>query len=156
MMTRTLDVDLVNEIANHPDVRPFLGGFPGTFADLGPLMVSPGTLTYWMPGAAFVLPSIGDGVYLAHSLFLPEARRYSRRAMRETAQSVFEAGAKEIWTMVAETNKAAMALTRLGGFSQIGFCERMFPVPGGPVAMSYWALTYEAWAAKRGSEPCQP
>jgi len=147
MITLTMDVEAVNQIANHPDVRPFLGG-EGP-ADLGPLMDTPGSLTFWIPeGGVFILHAVSLQVYNAHSLFLPWARRYSRQAMRDVLGMVFRAGAKEIWTMIPDGNRAAAALAKLGGFSQIGFCDRMFPVPGGPVAVTTWALTRDAWVAR--------
>lgn len=148
MMTPTTDVAAVNAIANHPDVRPWLGG-EGP-ADLGPLMASPGTQTFLMPGAAFVLHAVGGGVYNAHSLFQPEARRYSRRAMREVLDTMFAAGAKEVWTMIPDGNDAAAALAKLGGFVQIGCCARMFPEPGGPVGIKTLALRGADWHARKG------
>jgi hypothetical protein len=111
-------------------------------------METPGTFTFLMDGAAFILHRIGQGIYNAHSLFQPEARRYSRRAMREVLAYVFTHAGKEIWTMIPENNARARALAALGGFSRIGHCERMFPEVGGPIAVETWALTVDAWAER--------
>lgn len=160
MMALTNDTATVNAIANHPDVRPFLGG-EGP-ADLGPTMAHPRSLTWLMEGGAFLCVHAGYGIYDVHSLFMPEARRHTRRAMEFAVREMFQhLGAVELVTTIPEHNKAASALAKLGGFTFAGFRDRAWPVLGGPDTVTWWSLTKDAWELRHvtytASEPiCLP
>lgn len=49
---RTLDAAAINEIANHPEVRPWLGG--DGVLDLSELVSAPANITLAIDGGAFV------------------------------------------------------------------------------------------------------
>ncbi len=147
MIARTHDAAFLNAVANHPDVRPWLGG-EGE-ADLSPLITNPENVTLVAPNGGFVLVKIAPGIYDTHSLFLPTGRHRTIEAMREAAAWMFEReGATELVTTVPCPNRAASALARLAGFQPIGFRRRYWPRVGGPDGVTWYTLLRDDWKAR--------
>lgn len=112
---RTFDAARFNVIANHPDVRPWLGG-EGEI-DLTDVVGNPANFALAIEGGGFLLVARDTGIYEVHSLFLPEARRYSLGAMRSGMEYMFcRTDAFRLITQVPDGNTAAAALARKGGF----------------------------------------
>jgi hypothetical protein len=114
---RTLDAAGFNKIANHPEVRPWIGGegeidLTDTIADLRNHALQ-------IDGGGFLLLARDQGVYEVHSLFLPEARRRSLAAMRSGMEYMFvETDAFRLVTQVPDSHRAAAALALRGGFKE--------------------------------------
>ncbi len=124
MIRRTFDASFMNEVANHPDVRPWIGG-EGP-ADLTAIIENPANVCLvaerngaQMGGWVFrpILPSS----YEVHTLFLPQHRGAAfYAAAREGFRYMFaETDALEILTKCPDDNPGARMAS-----SQLGFRER--------------------------------
>jgi len=141
-LTRTLDATFLNGVANHPEVRPWLGTDGESFADLGVLLALPGAFALQNEHGGFVFtPTNEEGGYEFHTQFLPEGRgRKALAASLEAERMMFENfGARVLHTYVPHDNAAAFGLVRIAGFTRTHEDE----------ANSYWALTRADWQARR-------
>lgn len=112
---RTFDAEVFNEIANHPEVRPWLGG-EGEL-DLTDTIADAGNFALLGEGGGFLLLLRDQGIYEVHSLFLPSARRYTLGRMRAGLAFMFcRTDAFRLVTQVPDNHPAAAALARKGGF----------------------------------------
>lgn len=136
----TTDPTFLNTVANHPDVRPWLGTDGASYVDLGVLMRLPGALALENEHGGFVFTMTGDGAYEFHTQFLPEGRgRKGLEAAQAAAQIMFEEiGAPALQTYVPHENLGAKWLVRFVGF------ERTHE----DAHNSYWCMTREAWEAR--------
>jgi hypothetical protein len=139
------DVAHFNAVANHPDVRPALGG-DGPL-DLTAIVTHADNLAFATPHGGFVGVARGEGRYEVHSLFLPAGRgREAITAMREGAEYLFtRTDAVELLTKVPESNRAAAGLARLAGFRET-FTARVPWAAGEFMATSFQTLPVERWA----------
>lgn len=112
---RTLNPFNLNTVANHPDVRPWLGG-EGEI-DLASLIADPRNFALEINGGGFLLIAREQGIYEAHSMFLPEARRHTVSAMRSTLEYMFvQTDMFRLVTQIPDDNPAAASLASRGGF----------------------------------------
>lgn len=116
VLRRTFDPALFNEVANHPDVRPWLA--LGEHAlDLSPLIANPANFALATNGGGFVLICHEPGLYEVHSMFLPADRRCTREAMKAGLDYMFtRTDCETIQTQVPDTNRAAACLAKAAGF----------------------------------------
>jgi hypothetical protein len=116
VIKRTLDGSFLNEVANHPEVRPWLLG-DGPL-DVGPAVSDPANITLVTEHGGWVLHNLGGGVYEVHSLFLPEGRgRAVRVALTEALDYVFShTDCIRITTRLPKGNVRARALAKMAGF----------------------------------------
>ncbi len=111
---RTMDATAMSAIANHPDVRPWLGG-DGPL-DLSGEMSNPRNLAGVTDSGGFVAVWLEDARYEVHSLFLPRGKE-TIHAMRSALDYIFiHSDAQELITKVPDDNPAASGLARLAGF----------------------------------------
>lgn len=115
---RTLDPAYLNEVANHPQVRPWLKG-EGT-ADLTPVISDPVNIALQYEGGGWLLRNLGACVYEVHSMFVPEVRGAKVKAnLVDALEYVFlQTDAVKLVTQLPEGNLAARALARIAGFRQ--------------------------------------
>lgn len=133
---RTFDAARLNEVANHPDVRPFVGG-EGEL-DLSSIVADPRNFALEVDGGGFIMQALERGIYEVHSLFLPEARGQTVTAMQDGMRFMFcHTDCFRLLTLVPTGNIAAAALARKGGFSK--WFERS--------TGDYLALDLDAWIA---------
>lgn len=152
MMVRTSDPGLLNDVANHPDVRPWLGGDGPV--NLAPLITPPGNVTLMLEdgGGGFIGVQCGPGVYDIHSLFVPSLRRFSKPAMQEACAYMFHvAAARELITCIPANNRAATSLAKTAGFVPNGWRSHCWPTMGGPYGVTWWRLTAEQYAQRVGA-----
>lgn len=144
---RTMDARLLNTVANHPDVRPWLGG-EGPI-DLTGALANPSTIAGVTAHGGFVCLAQGGGRYEVHSLFLPgRPRGEAVRAMRDAIAYFFAAtDGVELVTKVPLENRAARGLALLAGFEPLwtGACTWR---PGDTVATEYLRLSIDRWALR--------
>jgi len=119
-ITRTMDARHLNAVANHPDVRGWLGGpaAAGESVDLTPIVENPAHLAFETPHGGFVAVALGSGRYDVHSLFLVEGRGAEAcTAQGEALRYMFAAtDAIELRTTVPTRNRAAAAFAKRAGF----------------------------------------
>ena len=113
---RTLDSTYLNEVANHPEVRPWLKGEAAL--DLTPMVSNPQNIALQFEGGGWVLRSLGACQYEVHSLFVPEVRGAKvRDNLKDALEYVFvQTDAVKLVTQLPEGNVAARALARIAGF----------------------------------------
>jgi hypothetical protein len=140
MIERSFDPAFFNKIANHPDVRPWLGG-KGAL-DLANAVMNIANFCLRADGGGFILIQHEPGIYEAHSLFLPDARIGSVRAMRDGFDYMFtRTDCERIVTQVPDDNKPAQALARVAKFRPM---FRREEAERGPTA--YVGLHLDDWA----------
>ena len=136
-MKRSMDAERLNELANHPDIRPWLLGPDGPL-DLSPLVLNPAVVVLEAEHGAFLLVPILPTVYELHTLFLKAGRG---KAFFGHAADMFRyvftrTPCLEIVTKVPDGNRGA-------AFASIhaGFVERFHRA-----GISFRHLTIERWA----------
>lgn len=152
MIRRTQAAVFLNGVANHPDVRPYLGhpDSPEPL-DLSPLVENPANIALEADGGGWLLHALLPGVYELHTFFLPEARGkpYFRQA-REALRLVFTTtDALEILTRCPDDNPGARMAAALTGFRERGRREGTWNV-GTPseCGVSHQAFTLDDWQAR--------
>lgn len=141
-MTLTLseDPEFLNSVANHPEVRGWIGAKEGEAVDLGALFRQPGAFALVNAHGGFVFTMTGDGGLEFHTMFTPEGRgRHAMDAALEALPILFdEHYAPYLETYVPHGNVAAKWLVKFAGFSKTREDDRQ----------SYWRLTRNDWKAR--------
>lgn len=145
MIKRTMNATFLNEVANHPEVRPFLGAPENPILDLSPLVEDPRCICLEVPGeGGWVLQPIMSGVYELHTLFLPEARgkAYFKNAKEAVRRIFTETDCLEIVTKCPDDNGGARMAARIMGFRE-RFRREDAWAPG--VGVSYQVFSLDDW-----------
>ncbi|MFP5328865.1 MAG: hypothetical protein ACLGHC_01840 [Alphaproteobacteria bacterium] len=140
-LRRTFDPTLLNEVVNHPDVRPFMA--PGDDPiDLAPLVSNPANFALVTEGGGFLLHCHEPGIYEVHSQFLPEHRFRTRDAMRAGFDYMFtRTDCERVVTQVPDNNGPAASLAKAAGFRPMFRREK-----GLLGSTEYMGLSVEDWA----------
>ncbi len=142
---RTFDPRPFNEVANHPAVRPWLGG-EGQI-DVSAVVSNPANACFITDEGGFIAHKLGDGRYEVHSLFLPEGRGgKALKCARESMAYMFLAtDCTELVTKCPDGNGAALGLARIGGFQEQFRREKCWAFNGEMVGVSHQSLTLQRW-----------
>lgn len=122
---RETDAELLNRIANHPDVRPTFGYHDGE-TDLSQLFDHPDSYVVLTDGnsAASIWEWSAPGVWQAHFLMLPESRgEYGVAAGKAMCRFMHEQiGARLLWGMTPDSKefRRAQMFNRLLGAKPAG------------------------------------
>jgi hypothetical protein len=122
VIVRATDAAFHNLIANHPEVKPTLGYNEG-YTDFTPALAYPDDYVLLSDGkgAAAIFEWSAPGVWQSHTMFLPESRgREGLKAAREMIDYMFAHGARMLWGMTPEDNRAAHMFNRLIGAKSEG------------------------------------
>src|SRR5712671_4024502 len=142
---RTMDVRHLNEVANHPDVRPGLGG--DGVLDLRALIENPENLAFETEHGGLIAVALGSGRYDIHTLFLPEGRGVeSAEALQDIADIMFAATdcTDGRTTVPIDRREAAIAARRLGFWPLFQMGR---PWTGGTTVMcDFFSLSIDRWA----------
>lgn len=141
MIRRTFDPAFLNSVANHPEVRPWVG--PGTDPiDLTATITNADNFALVTDGGGFVLHCHEPGIYEVHSQFLPEGRQHTRKAMQAGFDYMFtRTDCEKIVSQVPDNNRAAQALAKAARF------RTMFHRQDGLLGPTqYVGLTIDEWA----------
>jgi len=141
---RTVDGGLLTRIANHPEVRPWLGGGLAPL-DLSGHCADPRNVALVGDRGGFLCLNLGAGRFDVHTLFEPgTASAEILATMRASLDYVFGATeAETLVTKVAETHAQADILTRRAGFTKL---YRAPLSAQDPEYAGYYQLRIEAWA----------
>jgi hypothetical protein len=151
MLKRTMDAAFLNGVANHPEVRPHLGG--SGELQLDGILSDPGNIGLQCDHGGFVIHRLEPGVYECHSMFLPEGRGGNAAgAMAETLHYLFTAtDCCEALTKVPDGNAAALGAARALGFTKAFRLENGWPNPDGTFSgVDCWRLPIWKWIEKDG------
>lgn len=151
-MTRTMHASRLNTVANHPDVRPWLGG-KGEL-DLSLTLADPQNVSLVTDSGGFICLRKDVGLYDVHSLFFPDRpKRETVQAMRDGLAFMFaETDCVELVTQVPSNNPAAAGLAALGHFTPRFTQASVWPVPDGALDVTWFGLDLWTWAM-RAHEP---
>jgi len=117
MIMRTMNAAIFNEVCNHPEVRPWLGG--EGLIDTAPVLDNPGNYGLFGEGGGFILVAGPAASYEVHSQFVPEGRKHSFEAMRAGMDYMFtRTNALQLTTFLPDNNPAARGLALKGGFKE--------------------------------------
>jgi len=145
MIRPTKDAARLNAIANHPEVRPHIGGGTAQL-DFTQVLTLPHVLALEVEHGAFVFAALDPGRYEQHTLILPEGRGAGvLPAAREAFRYMFvQTDCTEIVTKVAGSNKAAALMARRAGFAQT-FTRPNAWEDGSD--LTFFSLSMDAWRA---------
>jgi len=149
-MIRTLDATRFNEIAAHPEVRPWLGGTHQL--DLTDTIANPNNFAFLTDEqrGGYIYVKLQQGLYAVHTLALPDGRgRQMLEARSEGLREMFtKSDAVEIVTLVPDGNKGADVWALHAGFREVFRREKAFDLMGEMVDGSYRSLSYVDWAIR--------
>lgn len=149
MLKRTLDAAFLNQIANMPEVRPWLGG-EGAL-DLTAPIANIANVTLVNEYGGFVGMKLESGLYECHSIFSPEGHGANAvEATREGLRYLFVAtDCIEVVTKVPSNNPGALGLARAAGFSKQFEREKAWPLENGElVGVDYFSLAFAKWRSR--------
>lgn len=147
-MKRTLDAAFLNTVANHPDVRRWLGGFG--VLDLSEIIANPANIALQCEHGGWVLVKQDAGTYDLHTLFMKSGRgRYYFEASGHCLDYLFTASdAREIVTRVPSLNRGAgFAADRCGFVERFARKNAWTGATGETCDVSYRALEIDHWVA---------
>jgi hypothetical protein len=141
-----MDAAFLNTVANHPDVRPFLGG--AGELDLSGFTRPPENFAFEFEHGGIIFQKLEHGVYEGHSMFLPEGRgERVKEAMAESIRWMFaRTDCLEIVTKCPDANKATIGAARNMGFTKGFRLDRGWPLPDGEYGgVECMRLTLAKW-----------
>lgn len=150
MIARSFDASLVNALANHPSIHPWvsIGNEP---IDLTDTVKDDRNVVLMGEGGAFVLHNLGHGDYEAHSLFLPEARGpNSIETAKAGMDFMFEnTDCRRIMARCPRGNLAVLAFVRALRFDYLRTETAAWPTPKGLVDQKWYAMPRDKWEAAK-------
>lgn len=146
---RTLDPTFLNTVANHPEVRPWIGG-EGPI-DLTADLANAANFALQAQEGGWVFLRHEPGTYELHTLFLRRGRgRRCLEAWREASTYMFCAtDCREIVTKVPANNLgAAFAAQKCGFVERFKRADAFVDPEGKTHQVSYQALDIDAWVGR--------
>lgn len=115
------DANRINWFANHPEIRPFIGG-TGEL-DLTAITKAPNVALFGEHGG-FCLSWTAPDTYEIHTLILPEGRgRWAFDWANRSIEYMRSIGAQHLWTRVHPDARHTMIFTRKMGLRPCGEIE---------------------------------
>ena len=144
--------EFLESVANHPQVRPWLGedGGPERI-ELAPLMAE--GIGFEFDTGGWFLHGLGDGVYEAHTLFLPGSKDVLTKCLDVIRLLFCGTDCTRIVTKVPADNIAADRLTLKAGFRLDHEQPDAYLRGGVRHAVRYYSLALDDWM--RGIGPRQ-
>lgn len=142
LIWRTQDADFLNRVANHPEVRPWLGPSAEP-VDMAPEVSLPHNFAFQSAHGGIVFLERGAGLYEAHYHFLPECwGTEPRAALAEAVAEMFaNADCEEIVVQVPQHNRRSLGLLKREGFHYRKDSANLF----GDIPISIYGLTQLEW-----------
>ena len=147
-MIRTLNSNIINEIANHEDVRFWLA-YNDEVIDLGHLVSNINNYCFLTDeqDGGYILVNHGKGHYVAHTLAKPSARgKPMYQLMQDGFRFLFtNTDCIEISTLVPDGNKKALHWANIAGFKPTFRREEFFPQNNQMIGGQFFTMTYQDW-----------
>jgi len=121
MLERSFDVERINAVANHPEVRPFVGP-----AELGELDFTDAVAfdkNWFLMGehGGYVLAWSAPNVHEVHVMILPEGRgKWAAKARQFTIDYAVDNGVETLWARIAPSAPSVALYARRGGMQPTG------------------------------------
>lgn len=118
-MNRTFSADLLNDVANDPEVRSFLGGAGSV--DVSALLSDPNNIALVDEVGGFVMIRQEPGLYDCHTLYPPEARgKHALQAARDVLRWMFtRTDATALSGLFPASNARVESFGKLLGFQMV-------------------------------------
>lgn len=118
MIYQTRDADLINHYANHPEIRPYIGG--AGELDISNAIYDPHVALFGEHGG-FVLTWTAPETYEVHTLITPEGRgQWAFDFAKDSIAFMVAKGASHLWTRVHPDHRHTALFTRKMGFRPCG------------------------------------
>lgn len=118
-ISRHLDAERLNEIANHPDVRPTCGGDGKSLLDFTAFVADPKNHALVWDQGAFLFCWSAPQTYEVHIMVLPEGRgRDAYRMAQEGIDYITAHGAERLWARIV--SRSLRHYTAQAGFTKCG------------------------------------
>ena len=139
-MIRSIDdAEIVNGFANHPDIRPDIGGVGRL--DLTSAVQEPNVFLFGEHGG-FCLSWSAPETYEVHTMITREGRgRWAIEAARSAIEQMIERGARQMWTRVHPEARHTAMFTRIMGFREWG--TNTLDIGDGPIAWRIFNWRHE-------------
>lgn len=121
-LKRCADSNLVNDLANDPAIRPFIGGDITQPLDLTAAVENPLNIVLMGDHGGFLMAWSAPGVFEVHTMIRPEGRGvWAAEAAALARDSMFDIyGATQLWTRVEEGADNVLAYAERGGMKRWG------------------------------------
>lgn len=118
---RHFDAHRLNEIANHPDVRPTCGGDGKSVLDFTSFISDPRNYAFVWGHGAIMFHWSEPGTYEVHVMVLPEGRgSEAYHATRKAVDTMLGLGSERLLARVAKGYRALKHFASCAGFSKCG------------------------------------
>jgi hypothetical protein len=143
-LERHYDAARINELANHPAIRPTCGGDGKSQIDLTAFVADPKNHAMVWDRGYLLAVWTGPQTYEIHVAVLPEGRgRDAYRMVAEFVAYMAEHGAERLWARVAEHSDGLRHYTAQAGFTR---CDR------DAIDIGFGPVTYDIYQWKA---PCR-
>lgn len=144
------DGKLLNAFANHPSIRPWLGGVVDGPLDWSIFLDDHNVYAFYGEHGGILCIPVMPGLYDCHMQVLPEGRgRWAVNLANEVFYRMFaQTDAMELVARIPEYNKAARGMMRLIGAHHECDQESGWVRNGEPVNVSWYSLTIHDWIRK--------
>lgn len=148
IIKRAADAAFLNQVLNHPDVRPWVADMAEGPLDLSPAIANPNNVCLIGRHGAFMCFKVLPARYEVHTQVLPEGRgQWAAEFAQAGARYMFCAtDAVEILTRVPQGHVAATALTRAMRFDAEFVTPPECLFLGRRVPATIYSLSLQAWA----------
>ncbi len=121
-LQRSSDALALNELANDPAIRPFIGGDLAQPLDLTAAVENPLTIVLMGEHGGFLMAWSAPGVFEVHTMILPEGRgEWAAEAAILARDSMFDIyEANMLWTRIEEGMDNVLAYAEKGGMTLCG------------------------------------
>lgn len=121
LLSFTTDPEALNEIVNHPDVRPGVGPIEAGYLDLTPLTGNPNNLFLLGDHGGFALLWSAPHTHEVHTFITQEGRgKWAKQAAAEAIQLMWSRGTHTLWTQIATDTPHVRAFAAAMGMHPTG------------------------------------
>lgn len=121
MIERSFDSDRINELINHPTIRPHIGGDGISSVDTTSAVADRQNFFLLGRHGGFSFSWAGPKAYEIHTFILPEGRgREAYRLVREAVDFMAATGALHIWTRILPDAVNVRRFALSAGFKPAG------------------------------------
>jgi hypothetical protein len=130
MLERSFDTGRINEVVNHPEVRPFVGPVSYGELDVAPVVAKQEDWFLMGDHGGFLLSWSAPKVREIHTFVLPEGRgRWAADARTAMLAYARENGTRTLWTKIDPAHRHTVQFARRGGMQ---FTEEVINTLGTP------------------------
>lgn len=130
MLTRSFDTARINEVINHPEVRPYVGAVSYGYVDMAPVVAKQEDWFLMGDHGGFLLSWSAPGVREIHTFVLPEGRgRWAAKARAEMLGYARENGTHTLWTKIDPEHRHTVQFARRGGMQPTADVINAFGTP---------------------------